>query len=544
MTNWVSLAHEGEIHEDPFKTVPAETRDCMKKIFGDSRFEEMTKGSAFSPEEQKLLESSGCFSQTAKVGEIQVEPVKENPFGGFAEETRSCIVEIIGQEGYDKLARGGSFEEYKHALENSGCFNKQTTIGGEKIAPVKANPFENLHESMQACLKEAIGETRFNELKNGAGFSDNDQKTVEKAGCFKRQHEGKYEGQAGGGPALEVEDCLKNALGEERFNQMKQGHEPPTPGERQKIEELGCFKQDKNFRPIETEVGQGVDEKMEKCMRLALGADTFEKMKKGEITFTEEHRAAGYKCMGQPDHELAEAAPPPEATMPASLKECLMKAVGDERFQVIKGGEEPTNEERAKGEECFRNHERSNKSKTIKTDQIVPPPAEQVPFIKEDPQSVGIKDVQATEGEVVVSGEMAGAKEGTVVDVYIYSDPVQATATVGKDGKTWTLNYDGQLPEGEHKIYAVVKRGSENVRSAVEKYVVGVAQAQALTKNISSQTSAQTTTPITQPTRRVLDYVVYLIGGVLIVALTGLLIYLEIKKRSSEPPGGSNWNFH
>lgn len=460
-------------------------------------------------------------------------------FVGMKEEVKTCLKNVIGETRFNELDAGATFTEAdKTAIGSSGCFGSTTssststttqqgatttTVGNEQVPVTTVDPFGNMDATMRDCIKTAVGDARFGELSKGGAFGEGDKNKIDAAGCFNTQYKGQAgqtgeQGQSTGVYAVsaELEQCVSDALGAEKFAQIKSGGQPPSPGEMEKAKP--CFeKHGSKYVPKDVEAGGHIDSGVEKCMRLAIGPERFEELKKGGA-ITEADRAAGYKCMGQANDQLA---PRPEVKMPDELASCLKNAIGEETFNTISAGQqEPTADEQTKGEACFKDFEAKKAGKTaLKTDQILPPPPEQVPFVKED-KTVAVEDVKATTGEKIeFEGTIQGAKEGQLVDVYVYSeDPKQVQATVGKDGK-WTLSYDGDLAEGEHKVYSIARKAGELIRSAAKTFTVGVAKAQTTEDTTATQQES------------VSNLLVYYIGAIIGIAAAALIVYLLARSR-------------
>lgn len=535
------------------------TRECVKNALGTDVYNQLTSWEQITADMKVKMGQQGCFGQPAtesappttesdRQSTDQDESAKRSQsdhFAKMAEGERKCLTETLGEVRFKELEQGAVFTETdKNAMANSGCFGRSTTVGDNQIVPVKTNPFDDMHPSMLECLKGAFGESRFEELKNGAGFTEEDKQKVESAGCFKREQ--KYEGEGKPeGVNPEVEECVKGKLGEDRMKELRAKGEPPTPGEMEQLE--GCFSQHKGSKPNPVYAREGVPTEVDKCLRLALG-DRYEDIKRGLAPVTGEDRQAGYKCMGKADDPIA---PPPEMAMPDSIKQCLAAAVGQQRFDAIAGGAEPTDEEKSKGETCFANHEKKAKSKTVKTEQILPPPSEEVPFIKEDATAIKVDKVEIKDGKVFVNGQTTQGTDKVVVDVYLYSDSIQVTATADKTG-SWTLTYDGTLPEGDHCVYAVIKKGTDNVRSDAKLFQAQVAQAAELepTQELIDESTSLISVASSSPTgQNTIVRLLYYVGaGVGLVALC-LVMYFILRKRNlgkteskdqSSPPADTN----
>ena len=92
----------------------------------------------------------------------------------------------------------------------------------------------------------------------------------------------------------------------------------------------------------------------------------------------------------------------------------------------------------------------------------------------------------------------------------------EVEAKVGENGQ-WTLDYDGELQEGEHKVYAVARKAGELIRSAAKTFTK--------TAQAAEETPA-TTTDATQATglSKVVVYYIAGIGGLLAAFLVVWLL--------------------
>ena len=194
----------------------------------------------------------------------------------------------------------------------------------------------------------------------------------------------------------EVQACLMEAMGQARFDQVSQGQTEPTAEEISKGER--CFKltgqgkPSKTVRPPKPEFSPVVKE----CLMEILAIDNLDGLLNGDIVPTREDERAVRDCVAekfenlraenerlraqleeerqrgnersQVDRRLdvvrgqraegGEPGPvrPEKPMMSEELKACLIKAVGQQRFDEVSAGDDPTPEEIKKGEACFKVH--------------------------------------------------------------------------------------------------------------------------------------------------------------------------------------------
>jgi len=194
----------------------------------------------------------------------------------------------------------------------------------------------------------------------------------------------------------EVKACLATAFGEVRYNLIAQGEAQPTAEEMQKGE--ACFKLGRQGQPAKP--GRAPQPKfspvVEECLVEVLAIDNLDGLLNGDIVPTREDERAVRDCVAekfenlraenerlraqleeerqrgnersQVDRRLdvvrgkrvegGEQGParPEKPMMSEELKACLIKAVGQQRFNEVSAGDDPTPEEIKKGEVCFRQH--------------------------------------------------------------------------------------------------------------------------------------------------------------------------------------------
>lgn len=398
------------------------------------------------------------------------------------------------------------------------------------FAQSAVNPFEQMDSGVRDCVKNALGEARYNELASGASFAEEDGSKIKSANCFQSysrpvsepvletpqksetpsREEVKPEGVESSGTQLDpkMETCMRETFGEERHNAMKKGEIQPTEEEMKKGKT--CFtKTGQEIPRVEESPGKEMSDKTMQCMKLAIGEKRFEQMMKGEIEPSPEDRAAAERCFGGKNYA---AAPQPEMKMSAEIMSCLKNAVGEARFNAISAGQDrPTSVEEEKGRFCFEKEKKKGDSAA----KVLPPDPKEVPFIKEDKATVEITKVEA--GDTTITIEGVGPKN-SVIDIYIYSEPTRVSVATAQNG-AWLYKLEKELG-GVHTAYAAAKKKGETVRSPA-------ASIQAVEEAAAATTIPQITEEGLNKTRLLAAIIV----GFVTLFLAGLFIWFGARRR-------------
>jgi hypothetical protein len=362
------------------------------------------------------------------------------------------------------------------------------------------------------CLKAAIGEERF-----AAIWSGQSQPTPEEmskgAVCFQGNTGSPPPGSAPpppaccpppgdtppdvGPPEMDpwLEGCLREAVGNERFDAISSGQSEPTEVEMQKG--MACFDRLGHEQPtVVSSPGHELDTGTVQCLKLALGEERFHAISRGEISPTLADREKGDKCFGSTPAPMS---PPPEVVLDDSVMACLRDAVGVERFEAIKSGESvPTAEEQAKGEVCFST---AGLTDGPTADIVLPPPADEVPYLPEDTEAVSVDEVtqeqtpepQATPSDqteaIIIEGT---APPGEVVDIYIHSETTVVAATEADASGRWSYTLVQPLEEGDHLAYATTRVDGETVRSSAKTFQVAGEMSQPAASSTTSDGASWT----------------------------------------------------
>lgn len=271
----------------------------------------------------------------------------------------------------------------------------------------------------------------------------------------------------------EMITCLKNAFGETRFNNIYSGKSIPTPLEGKKIQTCHAKFYEIERPTVEYQDTTTLDKETESCLKIAVGEKRYKKISAGAApTFQELNK--GGECFGASTSPLA---PPPVLKISDKIKSCIDSAIGKDRLAKIRSGEvEPTEGEKNKVSACFKNINKVQLAfLPLPPEQV---PFLGVDKTKASINKVETKYVKNKSGkeEPVVTFSGKGLPKATV-DLYFFSDPIVVTVDTDANGD-WTYNLDVPLDSGNHIAYVTAKTGGgEAVRSEVFRFSVAQAAA-------------------------------------------------------------------
>lgn len=359
------------------------------------------------------------------------------------------------------------------------------------LSPVFSQDYQPSDELIK-CFIQAVGQDRYNQISSGQSQPTEEEKTklndcFSKFGSYKPPEQPTYTSPSPYEPQPaptttqppadiphdasptqineEIKNCMIAALGEARWNEISSGAFQPTLSEQEAGKK--CFSSKYGEYQPPTSPRGDLDEKTVSCLKETLG-DAFDSIMSGKTTPNLEQRQKAERCFGGGGSSvIAPPHPQPDETMIA----CLKEAVGEERFNLIKSGKaEPTEEERAKGEKCFK---AANLGKYPNASALMPLPSDQVPFLNEDPNTAPAPTVKTEGTTVVISGTVKGSE---YADLYVFSEPIVTTVKADKAGN-YSYKIDKPLEEGDHTVYSTVNKGTDSVRSPKAPLTVGKAVA-------------------------------------------------------------------
>lgn len=326
-------------------------------------------------------------------------------------------------------------------------------------------------------------------------------------------------------------ECLVKQIGEAAFNEINSGKRTPTQSEKQKGD--SCFNKGTEPTVAYQTKDAPLSKDIENCLVLALGTKRYSEVNKqiGLLTLSERESTA--KCFGAGTHPLQKAT---TYELPEKVNSCLATALGAERAKELESGHlVPTTAEKVAGKKCFENINQVQ-------DRLLPKAPKEIPFLEESATvkvsgdkteqsdvTPGVKD-----NSLVLSGKAAA---NTLVDVYIFSDPIVVSTETDANGD-WVYKLSDPLESGSHIAYAVSQDSSgKSVRSSIYNF-----EALAAAEDQSTLLNENRTSTAPQ------SFVTYAIVAVALALLVvGIAIFvirkkLTVKKKSTDTPsdGGAS----
>ena len=317
-----------------------------------------------------------------------------------------------------------------------------------------------------------------------------------------------------------TEQCLVEKLGLSRYQEISSSVD--VASKKELFNSSGCFTKPEQ---ITYQTKNELDPNVESCLRVVLSDDRVEALKNGQKL------SASEKILGRECFSVTEEGTKPPQKISASQETitCLEKAVGTQRYQEIQQGENPTSEERKASQSCFSELEETQR-------EILPTPVELMPFVPQaqsrENASVAAVSIQdrETKNTLTLSGT---AVPNSIVDIYIFSDPIVVSTTADANGN-WSYELYYHLPEGNHKAYTIVDHPDQGkIKSELVAFDVVYAQTFEDDVAISNLISV---TPVSQNASKVYVGLALIIVSVALMALLG--IYQFSTPTLIAPPSG------
>ena len=325
----------------------------------------------------------------------------------------------------------------------------------------------------------------------------------------------------------DYESCLIKNLGDSAYKEIFSGVRTPTYEEHLKYK--ACYSGNTNTAAIEY---YSSEEKLpttvEACLKTVLAGGLYTKIKTGQSEVPFELRDQVNRCFGvnpQPFEEVR------KYQIPEFIKSCLLESLGENRFNEINSGQiQPSAEERNKADDCFAK---------LNSDQrkFLPAPPEEVHFLDEssdDIQIAGVtQDLQEING-VSAGGvlKLAGKSlPGSVVNLYIFSDPIVVTTKTDENGD-WVYELNQPLSGEKHIAYATVRaKDGRLVRSTLINFEVQAAPEESALQQFIQEEEAT-------GTQRSFLYYSVIVLMFITVGVLGVIAIINFKKlKNPQVPG-------
>ena len=518
---------------DPF---PPEVESCLRAAFGDERFDAISSGQA-QPTPEEMSRGEHCFEVYPDIASTPPPDAAPPPDMEMSQELIDCLKNAVGEERFNAISSGQAQPTPEEMNKGEECFQEHSGIIVQPPPQPPDSPTPGditMSPELIDCLKSVIGGERFEAISSGQA-----QPTPEEMSrgeqCFQGYGGTDHDAPPGASeahPSMDpwLEACLRDAVGDERFDAISSGQSQPTDVEEQ--EGIACFARLGHEPPtVVSAPGHEVETEVLQCLKLALGEERFKAISEGAASPTLAEREKAERCFGSTPAPIS---PPPHVVLDETLIACLKAAVGEERFQAIKSGESlPTPEERAKGEACFQDAQPDD---VVSPQAILPLPSEQIPYLSENADAISVDEVSAGQdsgSEAAPSSEDTEATtlEGTappgeIVDIYIHSSTVIVASTEADSSGRWSYTVLG-LEEGPHLAYATAKISGQTERSEAKTFQAGDAES-AGPAPVDHQDTPSTTARGTDWTRWVV-----VLGAVGLILLAVGVAYPLLKRRGS-----------
>ncbi len=449
----------------PVEEWPSGLIKCLKNAVGEERYYAIDSGQS-EPTAEEMSKAEPCFQQYG----IDPGP-PDSPYDtDIHSELMDCLINAVGEERFYAIKSGQAEPTPEEVSKVQKCFEAYSDI----VPPPPAIPPPDdfgMPPELIDCLINALGEERFHAIESGQAQPTPEETTLGEQ-CFQGYVGEDYDTLPPGTLPPDVgpfpmdpwlEGCLREAVGDERFEAISSGQSEPTEVEEQKG--IACFDNLGHERPAVVSAPDDVIHlEVLQCLRLALGEERFTAISEGTASATLADREKAEKCFGSVPAPIS---PPPRVVLDEHITACLKTAVGEERFQAINSGEsQPTPEEQSKGEVCFQSAQPVD---GLSPGAILPLPPEQVPYLPENPDAISVDEVSREEEpdsddteSVTLNGT---APLGGIVDIYIHSPTAIVASTEADSSGRWSYTVLG-LEKGSHLVYATSRIDGEVERSA------------------------------------------------------------------------------
>ncbi len=449
----------------PDEYFPPEVIECLKNALGEERFV-VLESEQSEPTPEELSKAIACLEKFGLDPSLILDsPDDEGLSAGVIE----CLIDAVGEERFNAIESGQSEPTPEEMALGQHCF--ETYSGAVPPPPPSdVSPSEpvSMPPELIDCLIGIFGEERFQAISTGQSEPTSEEMRLGEQ-CFQGAQPPGAPPDIGLDPWLEA--CLLEAVGSERFDAISSGQSQPTAVE----EQLGisCFAKLGHEQPtVVSSPDHAIETEVLQCLKLALGEERFIAISEGSASPTLADRDKAEKCFGSAPAPIS---PPPQVILDKSFIDCLINAVGEERFQAISQGEsQPTPEEREEGAACFRV---SQSAGGLSPGVILPLPSEQVPYLPENPDAISVDDISQEEDDdsaddtetVTIEGT---APPGEVVDIYVHSSTAVVASTEADSSGKWSYTVLG-LDKGPHLVYAAARVDGETERSVGTTFQAG-----------------------------------------------------------------------
>lgn len=322
-----------------------------------------------------------------------------------------------------------------------------------------ANRLGDVDEATINCLKKRLTSTEYARLRIIEPKTEEEKVIHERIRqkaeiCFTSYQEVRKIEEASrhiGKVSMEIYDCMVSSIGNEALNEIHSGDRDPTELERRRVR--SCFSQGDIPRIYYQTADQQISEDTENCLILALGEENYNQIKQGSLRMDLEDRNKALRCFGASAGPFQEQ---PVFEVPPEIKSCVSSAIGEDRLKLIKeASEEPTEQDRQMVKECFSSLNQIQTTVLPAPPDIIPfleknPEAVSINNIEH--RKVPVKP-QLQDRRLFLSGN---GLPNSIVDIYIFSNPIVVTTKTDANGD-WVYELNYPLDEGNHIAYVTLR---------------------------------------------------------------------------------------
>ncbi|MCH7640637.1 hypothetical protein IID22_00340 [Patescibacteria group bacterium] len=148
---------------------------CLRHEVGDLAFEEINSGLR-EPTEEEMRRGDRCFEGEYK-SEIRYQTSEQD----LHEDIKNCLKLAVGERDFDSIKEGTSEVSFEDREKVERCF-------GASPQPFQPRPQFEIPQEIDACLREGIGFSRYEEIKFGRSEPTDDERAKGEA-CFENLNE-------------------------------------------------------------------------------------------------------------------------------------------------------------------------------------------------------------------------------------------------------------------------------------------------------------------------------------------------------------------
>ena len=234
-TYYSAASYSPYVYQQNFDRLSYETPEiikCIKSVLTPTEYERLRYLVPANDKERDEVHSLGdkaktcwSFQITTSQGEVKATPIVV----AYSLDKENCLIQYLGDLAYREINTGKRQPTYDEHLKFEKCFGK-----------VSADPInyltnkETFPKTVDDCLKNVLSEEVYKKVKTGESNIPYENKNkVDR--CFGIDPQPFEQGRNYRIPE-EIKNCLKESIGEARFNEINSGINEPTNEEKKKAD--------------------------------------------------------------------------------------------------------------------------------------------------------------------------------------------------------------------------------------------------------------------------------------------------------------------